>query len=132
MLSNSKLRATTLAEVLVVMVVAGIVLLVATEGFALFRGYTAGLAERIAENSRFYDGYYRLEEMAAGADSITNDGRMVMLWRGGVGTGLALRDSMLVAFYGTANDTLMRGVGKLALDDSLVIEMEGLRLTYGL
>jgi hypothetical protein len=132
MLSNSKLRATTLAETLVVMVVAGIVLLVVTEGFVLFRNHTAGLAGRITENSRFYDGYYRLEEMAAGADSITGENGRAIFWRGGERTELVLRDSMLIAFYGSISDTLIQGVGRLAVEDSLMVTVQGLRLTYRL
>ncbi len=131
MLSRIKVRGMTLAEVLVVMIVAGVVLIVITEGFTLFRSYTANLEWRIAENSRFYDGYYRLEELATGADSITGESGSVMIWRGGAGAELVQRDSMLIAFYGSASDTLMFGVRKLALGDSLVMEAEGLRLSYG-
>lgn len=130
MLSRYKLRGTTLAEVLVVMAVSGIVLLVATEGFALFRGYTSALTGRIAENSRFYDGYYRLEELASSADSITGENGTVMIWRGGVGSELMLRDSMLIVSYGSVSDTLIRGVRELSMEDSLVVTFAGLRLAY--
>ena len=124
------MRGTTLAEMLVMMIVSGVVLLAVTEGFALFRGYTANLAGRIEENSSFYDGYYRLGELAAGADSITGENGAATLWRGGVKTELALHDSMLVAFYGAVSDTLMHGVERLAVDDSLVVVVRGLNLSY--
>ncbi len=128
---RSKLRGTTLVEMSVVMIVAGIVLLIVMEGFALFRRYTGDLVGRITENSRFYDGYYRLGELATGADSITGDDGKAVCWQGGVPTELVLCDSQIIARYGDLRDTLMHGAGALRVEeDSLVVIVRGLKLTY--
>ncbi|MCL2562128.1 MAG: hypothetical protein FWE10_07430 [Rikenellaceae bacterium] len=114
--TERRVRAMTLAEVLVMMIVAGVVFLAVMDGFGLLRRHAMKVAGRITENSSFYEGYYRLEELVANADSITRNDSGAIFWRGGAqAAGVALIDSMLIARYAAVSDTLMRRVEMLRL-----------------
>lgn len=114
----------TLTETLVVMIVAGIVFLSVIDGLGLLRRYTTTVADRITANSRFYDGYYRLEDIVTSADSISLSDDGALCWRGGSEITIALLDSALIAGYGSIIDTLMYDVETLRTThapDSLVV-----------
>ena len=122
--SKYKYRGSTLAEVLVVMIVAGVVFLSVMDGFGLLRRHTMRVAERITGNSRFYEGYCRLEELATGSDSVREGrGGCVVFWRGGEATAMmTLKDSMLVCEYRQLTDTLMYNVESIqAARDTILV-----------
>jgi hypothetical protein len=129
------LRGATLAEVLVMMIVAGVVLTAVMDGLGLLRRYTVDLAGRIAANGDFYNGYYRLADLVAGADSITGEKDAVVCWRAGTEIGIVMRDSMLVAAYGRMNDTLISRVEGLrferdTLTATVLVGGDTLRLSF--
>lgn len=123
----------TLTETLVVMIVAGIVFLSVMDGLGLMRRHTAAVADRITANSRFYDGYYRLEDIVTGADSITRGDPGAILWRGGTEIRVSLIDSILVAGYGSVSDTLMHDVETMRTKhapDSLIVVLNNLTISF--
>lgn len=112
------LRASTMVETLVMMLVAGIVFLAVMDGMTLFMRLQTQRAAAILENRRFAEGYSRLESLVAGADTLRmSDGRL-SLFRDGRQTTLEVRDSALICMYGDLRDTLLRPVASLSLRQS--------------
>lgn len=122
---NHTLRASTLVETLVMMLVAGIVFLAVMDGLTLFTRLQARRAEALLENGRRRDGYFRLESLAAGADSIRSGRGGLDVFHGGRHSVLALCDSALVYHAEEFRDTLMAGVAglKLSGDDPDTLEV---------
>lgn len=115
---NHTLRASTLVETLVMMLVAGIVFLAVMDGLTLFTRLQARRTGTLLENGRCRDGYFRLESLAAGADSIRSGREGVAVYYGGRHSVLILCDSALVYRSGEFRDTLMAGVARLRLSGS--------------
>lgn len=114
---NRQLRASTLVETLVMMLVAGIVFLAVMEGMTLFSRLVARRTQALLGNGRQVEGYFRVGEMVARADSILIPGfGRLEVWRAGRKSLLSLRDSALICQTGALCDTLLRGVGCLRLD----------------
>ncbi len=111
-----ELRASTLAELLVVMLTAGIVMAAVMEGIGLFSRYTSGLVSQIVEGGRMRESYYVLDHLVTSADSVTvNEGR-VTTWRSGVRSAvLYQRDSMLLIAMERQPDTLFTGVASFGV-----------------
>lgn len=134
---NHTLRASTLMETLVMMLVAGIVFLAVMDGLTLFTRLQARRVEALLENGRRRDGYFRLESLAAGADSILTGRGGVDIFRGGRHSVLILCDSALVYHVGEFRDTLMAGVAGLELSgdepDTLEVAFaDGFRVCFAL
>ena len=70
------------------------------------------------ENGRRRDGYFRLESLAASADSIRTGREGVAVYYGSRESALALCDSALVYRSGEFRDTLLTGVAGLRLSGS--------------
>lgn len=115
---NHTLRASTLVETLVMMLVAGIVFFAVMDGLTLFTRLQARRAEALLENGRRRDGYFRLESLAASADSIRTGREGVAVYYGSRESALALCDSALVYRSGEFRDTLLTGVAGLRLSGS--------------
>ena len=62
--------ASTLPELLVYMIVAGVVFILIAEGLELFRRYAAIRTEKIVAESEFYGNYHRLASVINAADSV--------------------------------------------------------------
>lgn len=109
------LRALTLTEVLVVMLIAGILFLSVMEGMWLFRRQTDSIVTRITRNLRFYEGYYRLEDIITSTDSIASIGGDRILCRKSPSENITLFlcDSVLIANYRNHTDTLFTRVERL-------------------
>jgi len=112
---NHTLRGSTLVETLVMMLVAGVVFLAVMDGLTLFTRLQTQRAVALLENGRRRDGYFRLESLASGADSIRSERRGVAIFRGGRYSMLILCDSALVYRAGEFRDTLLSGVAGLRL-----------------
>ncbi len=133
----TNLRASTLAEMLFVIVITGIVLACVIDGLGLFGRTASSLSGRLVENGRFRESYTRLEELVASSDSLTDHEGRVTAWRGGnPGVVLYQRDSLLLALVARQTDTLFSGVVSLALfpADSLSLVLarrgEAVRITF--
>jgi len=120
-MKTNTLRASTMVELLVVMILAGIVFLSVMDGLGIFRRYAAKMADRIEKAGRFYGDFMRLDGLLSDCDSAlsVNWNGMVEIYRGGVRcASLARADSTLLVFINAQPDTLLRGV--TAMDCSMV------------
>lgn len=130
------LRGSTLAETLVMMLVAGIVFLAAMEALTLVSRLVARRAAVLVEAGRQRDGIFRLGQLLTTADSIRSaegggTGELLYLYRAGGETTLTTRDSAAVFVAGEFRDTLLRRVGHMRLlrcdaaADTLEIDVGG-------
>lgn len=132
---NHTLRGSTLVETLVMMLVAGVVFLAVMDGLTLFTRLQTRRAGALLENGRRRDGYFRLEALTAGADSIRAGREGVDIFCSGRQSVLALCDSALVYRAGEFRDTLLSGVAGLRLSgtdpDTLEVALaEGFALRF--
>ena len=115
------LHGSTLAETLVMMLVAGIVFLVAMEDLTLLSQLVARRTAVLVEAGRQRDGIFRIGQLLAAADSIrgaageADAGECMYLYRAGGETTLTTRDSAAVFVAGEFRDTLLRRVGHMRL-----------------
>lgn len=107
------LRASTLVETLVMLLVAGIVFLAATEGLTLLARLTTRRAAALVEAGRQREGCARIGLLLAEADSVAAEGGRLQIYRAGAPAALALLDSMLLYDAGLFRDTLLYGVERL-------------------
>lgn len=97
------------------MLVAGIVFLAVMDGLTLFTRLQTRRAGALLTAGRQRDGYWRLESLTSGADSILAGRSGVELYRGGRQSLLSLGNSVLVYAAGEFRDTLLRGVAAVRL-----------------
>lgn len=126
------LRASTLVETLVMMLVAGIVFLTVMDGLTLFSRLQARRMEALTAAGRQREGYYRTVSLISRSDSILSAASgHLELYRAGRRSELSLSDSSLIFAGGNFRDTLLRGVGTLRLEtcenvpDTVTIELAG-------
>lgn len=115
------LRGSTLAETLVMMLVAGIVFLAAMEALTLVSQLVARRTAVLVEAGRQRDGIFRLGQLLVTADSVrgaeggADAGECMYLYRAGGETTLTTCDSAAVFVAGEFRDTLLRRVGHMRL-----------------
>ncbi len=104
------LRATTLSETLVVMILAGIVLLSVFDGLSLFEQLLHRFTGRLERSMERMEAYYRLESLFTAADSARQERPGIVLYRDGAPWGrLTVADSLLTTSLAEAPpDTLLR------------------------
>lgn len=108
------LTGSTLAETLVMMIVAGVIFLSVMDGLTLFTRLQTQRAAALVENGRAAEGYYRLENLIADADSICDEAGGLVLFRSGQQGLLAIRDSILLYIAADYRDTLFRAAENLS------------------
>lgn len=108
------LTGSTLAETLVMMIVAGVVFLSVMDGLTLFTRLQTQRTAALVENGRAAEGYYRLENLIADADSICDEAGGLVLFRSGQQGLLAIRDSILLYVAADYRDTLFRTAENLS------------------
>ena len=116
-IKNYTLPGSTLAEVLVFMIVAGIVFLIIFEGFTLFSKYSSSKYDNIYQRSSFYNAYDNLRTLTSNADSIrlNQDGEIILYSRNDIPIVLQHKDSLLIINHAGTTDTLIRNVGYIEL-----------------
>ena len=114
-MAHNCLQASTLAELLVVMIVIGILFLSVMDGMELTHRYFSRMTDRMAARQQAYEGYCRLESLFDRADSTTFDARnRVTVWLSDDRpVCLELRDSVLTASGDRFCDVLFRRVAKM-------------------
>jgi len=139
--NKSSLRASTLAELLVVMVISSIILLLLTDGLHLFGRYTQVITNRVVRNAEIWNSYCRLESLVTSADSLllTPSGSVEVYNKGRAGT-LSVSDGMLLFLRNDTRDTLFHSVigmgilsardGNDSLSITLSINEERLRIAF--
>ena len=110
-LNKVSLRASTLAELLVVMVVTSILLLSVTDGLTLFGRYARLITEKVTQNGEVWEGYCRLESLVTSSDSLLlMPSGQVRVYQDGVAAELSVSDSVLSFSREGVKDTLLRSV----------------------
>lgn len=133
---NHTLRASTLVETLVTMLVTGIVFLAATEGLELVARLQIRRAEAIRTATDLREGCQRLATLLLTSDSLKEEGDRLRFFRAGMTSTFALQESMLLFTRGLFVDTLLDGVGHLRLAvgdaeaDTLEIAVRGRLLHF--
>lgn len=107
--------ASTLVEVLILMILSGIVFLSVMDGLGLLRRFLDRTAQRIAGHTEQYAGYFRTVDLAGDSDSLVleSEGTLALYRRGGVHARLSLADSALIVRQDERSDTLLRNVVRL-------------------
>lgn len=107
--------ASTLVEVLILMILSGIVFLSVMDGLGLLRRFLDGTSQRIAGHTEQYAGYFRTVDLTGDSDSLLaeNERSVALYRRGGIHARLSLADSVLIVRQDERSDTLLRGVVRL-------------------
>ncbi len=135
---NHTLRASTLVELLVTMLVAGIVLLAAMEGLGIVVRLQQRRAEALRQAAAQREGCERIAALLLEADSLTGPDGRLRIHRAEDVWVLERVDSVLLCRHGAFADTLLQGIETLHLDrcdaaaDTLEIGVEGHRLRFPL
>lgn len=106
------LRASTLTEMLVVMILSGIILLSVFDGLGLFEKLLRRFSGELDRSIARMEGFYRLESLFADADSLCQEEDVLVFYRAGEsGWRIVRQDSLLVAEYpDRPDDTLFRKI----------------------
>lgn len=117
MKSKPVLYGSTLAEILIVMVLAGIILTSVFDGFGLFGRLAYRTSTRLEDNMSRLSGLHILDELFSTSDSILGDERHIRFFKGGqYRIGLTIEDSTLMTVAGTEPaDSLLRHVSRLEI-----------------
>ena len=102
--------ASTLVEVLILMILSGIVFLSVMDGLGLLRRFLDGTSQRIAGHTEQYAGYFRTVDLTGDSDSLLaeNEWSVALYRRGGIHARLSLADSALIVRQDERSDTLLR------------------------
>lgn len=138
------LHGSTLAETLVMMLVAGIVFLAAMDALTLLSQIVARRTALIVDAGRQSDGIFRIGLLLSAADSVRTaeggfgaDGRL-HLYHAGRTTTLEAADSAVLFVAGQFRDTLLQRTGHMRLvrsrtdADTLEIDAQGRTLKFPL
>lgn len=113
------LKASTLAELLVVMVVTSILLLSVTDGLTLFGRYARLITEKVTRNGEVWEGYCRLESLVASSDSLSlKPSGQVEVYLDGEAAELSVIDSVLLFSREEERDTVLRSVASIGVSTS--------------
>ncbi len=108
---DKRLKASTLPEVLVLLVIGGILLLGVTDGLNLFSRLGNALSGRISAGSEFQTNYEHLSLLTASADSLLSRRGVLEVYRTGLPTATLRReDSLLLLHLESFTDTLFRSL----------------------
>ena len=133
-IAGNGLPASTLVEVLILMILSGVVFLSIMDGFGLLNRFLDRTSQRISEQTEQYAGYFRTVDLAGDSDSLISEGeRTLALYRkGGIHARLSLADSALIVRQDERSDTLLRNVVRLrtvpepvpgARIDTMIVEL---------
>lgn len=122
---KSELRASTLVELLVTMIVAGITVLAVMDGLNLIARLHTERTRRLRNFGERIEGFYRLDELVEYADSLVRgEYGDAEIWKDGIRKELFSCDSLLICRREDFSDTLMRGIAGMRMSaDSLFVEI---------
>jgi len=114
--SRKNIKAFTLVELLVVMIIAGIILLSITEGFNLLQRVISKKHVQIIENMDICDAYYNLENIIQNADSAAIDNENIVLYSfGEFRSSISNIDSLIIVNFANTDDTILKNASALKL-----------------
>lgn len=122
---KSELRASTLVELLVTMIVAGITILAVMDGLNIIARLHTERTRRLRSFGERIEGFYRLDELIEYADSLVRgEYGESEIWKDGIRKELFSCDSLLICRREDFSDTLMRGIAGMRMSaDSLFVEI---------
>jgi len=108
--------ASTLVEMLIVIIVSGILFIALFHGVDLVRRYTNRLNKRLAVGNSLLDSYRQLDHLFLSCDSVTASIGIFCFYKSGERLALVEhRDSLLVCTRSIGVDTLFRGVEEIRM-----------------
>ena len=133
-IAGSGLPASTLVEVLILMILSGVVFLSVMDGLGLLRRFLDRTSQRITGHTEQYAGYFRTVDLAGDSDSLVSEGEgtLALYRKGGIHARLSLVDSALIVRQDERSDTLLRNVVRLrtvseptlgARIDTMIVEL---------
>lgn len=122
---KSELRASTLVELLVTMIVAGITVLAVMDGLNLIARLRTERTRRLRSFGERIEGFYRLDELIEYADSLVRgEYGEAEIWKDGRRMELFSCDSMLIFRVGDFSDTLLHEIAGMRMSaDSLFVDI---------
>lgn len=122
---KSELRASTLVELLVTMIIAGITILAVMDGLNLIARLHTERTRRLRSFGERIEGFYRLDELIEYADSLVRgEYGKAEVWKDGSRKELFSCDSLLICRRENFSDTLMRGIAGMRMSaDSLFVDI---------
>lgn len=110
------LAASTLVEMLIVIIVSGILFIALFDGVNLVRRYTNRLNKMLAAGNSLLDSYQQLDHLFLSCDSVTASTGIFCFYKGGERLALVEhRDSLLVCTRSIGVDTLFREVEEIRI-----------------
>lgn len=108
--------ASTLVEMLIVIIVSGILFIALFDGVNLVRRYTNRLNKMLAAGNSLLDSYQQLDHLFLSCDSVTASTGIFCFYKGGERLALVVhRDSLLVCTRSIGVDTLFREVEEIRI-----------------
>ena len=108
--------ASTLVEMLIVIIVSGILFIALFDGVNLVRRYTNRLNKMLAAGNSLLDSYQQLDHLFLSCDSVTASTGIFCFYKGGERLALVEhRDSLLVCTRSIGVDTLFREVEEIRI-----------------
>lgn len=122
---KSELRASTLVELLVTMIVAGITILAVMDGLNLIARLHTERTRRLHSFGERIEGLYRLDELIEYADSLVRgEYEVAEIWEDGRRKGLFSCDSLLICRIENFSDTLLHEIAGIRMSaDSLFVDI---------
>lgn len=126
------LAASTLVEMLIVIIVSGILFIALFDGVNLVRRYTNRLNKMLAAGNSLLDSYQQLDHLFLSCDSVTASTGIFCFYKGGERLALVEhRDSLLVCTRSIGVDTLFREVEEIRIvpvrDIPVLVDSLGVR-----
>jgi prepilin-type N-terminal cleavage/methylation domain-containing protein len=117
---HCNIKAFTLVELLIVMIIAGIILLSITEGFSMLQRLIVNKHSQITKNMDIYDAYYRLESVIYNSDSVAaEENSHLIFYSNGIYRSTIYKDDIfLIINFANANDTVLQNIYSLDLIQS--------------
>lgn len=124
--------ASTLVEMLIVIIVSGILFIALFDGVNLVRRYTNRLNKMLAAGNSLLDSYQQLDHLFLSCDSVTASTGIFCFYKGGERLALVEhRDSLLVCTRSIGVDTLFREVEEIRIvpvrDIPVLVDSLGVR-----
>lgn len=113
-----KLQASTISELLVLMIISGIILISVFNGFDSFQVIRSRITNGLNNRMAYIEGYYEMENIISLTDSIISHGEILELFRSGEKwIHIAVSDSLLLLYDEPSSykDTLMKHVSGYSL-----------------
>lgn len=131
-----RMKASTIIELLIVMIITGIVIGLTFEGVDIFRRYSRKITNEIVTRNDLLNQYLSLQTIIGKSDSLTLHKELVQLHRKGTVFGeLSVEDSLLLLHFVNTTDTLPIKVVSLDVKagmqtDTLIVHTKTITLLF--